>query len=84
MQLRTQAEIKTLESKGNVNEELVIFPTLMGSKYLLKIVFDVTWKEGWRKGEYFVDRVHAVIGQFMVIRNSKLWSRLFLSKKYNE
>lgn len=42
------------------------------SKYLLKIVFDVTWKGEWRKGKYFVDRVDAIIEQFMVIRNSKL------------
>lgn len=31
------------------------------SKYLLKIVFDVTWKGEWRKGKYFVDRVDAII-----------------------
>lgn len=31
------------------------------SKYLLKIVFDVTLKDGWREGKNLVDRVGTTI-----------------------
>ena len=34
------------------------------SKYLLEIVSALTWKDGWRKGKSFVDRIDTILGQF--------------------
>lgn len=34
------------------------------SKHLLEIVSDVTWKDGWREDNSFVDRMETNIGQF--------------------
>ena len=34
------------------------------SKYIVKIVFEFTWKDGWREGKSFKEKVDTIIGQF--------------------
>lgn len=34
------------------------------SKYIVKIVFGVTWKDGWREEKSFKEKVDTITGQF--------------------